>query len=83
YKSDAKPGDIQDLGAGDDTTVAFSPRNNFYYLPNQSFEVPRGYESLGKANAFPTKDGVFHEIPTKATGNDVFSARPSINDWFE
>ena len=23
------------------------------------------------------------KIPAKATGNDVFSATPSINDWFE
>jgi glycosidase len=83
YKSDAKPKDVQDLGASDDTTVGFSPKNNFYYLPNESFQVPRGYESLGRGKTFPTKDGAFSETPAKATGNDVFSASPSINDWFE
>lgn len=83
YKSDAKPNGIQDLGAADDTTVAFSPKNNFYYLPNEAFQVPRGYESLGKGATFPTKDGKFHEVPARATGNDVFNASPSVNDWFE
>ncbi|MEQ9302772.1 MAG: alpha-amylase family glycosyl hydrolase, partial [Marinoscillum sp.] len=46
------------------------------------FEVPEGYESLGP-NPFPTKDGKFAEQPAKATGNNVFSAKPSVNDWFE
>jgi glycosidase len=83
YKSDAKPEGIKDLGESDDTTVAFNPKNNFYYLPNQSFQVPRGYESLGRGATFPTKDQNFLESPAKATGNDVFDASPSINDWFE
>lgn len=83
YKSDAKPEGVKDLGESDDTTVVFSPKNNFYYLPNQSFQVPRGYESLGRGTTFPTKDQNFSESPAKATGNDVFDARPSVNDWFE
>lgn len=29
------------------------------------------------------KDGKFEEFPAKATGNNVFSATPSIHDWFE
>ena len=83
YKSDVKPAGIKDLGEEDDKTVSFSPKNNFYYLPDQSFQVPRGYESLGRNNTFPTKDGKFDETPAKATGNDVFSASPTMNDWFE
>lgn len=83
YKSDAKPAGVKDLGEDDDTSTAFSPKNNFYYLPGQSFQVPRGYESLGRNNTFPTKDGKFDETPAKATGNDQFAANPSINDWFE
>lgn len=82
YYSDAKPEGIIDFGADDDSTVAFDKDNNFYYLPNESFEVPEGYESLGP-NPFPTKDGKFVEQPAKATGNNVFSAKPSVNDWFE
>ncbi len=83
YKSDAKPADVKDLGENDDDSLSFSPKNNFYYLPGQSFQVPRGYESLGRGNSFPTKDGKFEETPAKATGNNVFDGRPKITDWFE
>ncbi len=83
YKSDAKPEGVKDLGEEDDKSVAFSAKNNFYYLPGQSFQVPPGYESLGRGGTFPTKDGKFEENPAKATGNDVFDASPRITDWFE
>jgi glycosidase len=82
YKSDAKPDGVADLGATDDQSKAFHPNNNFYYLPGQSFQVPAGYNALG-SNPFPNKDGKFAETPAKATGNDVFSATPSVSDWFE
>lgn len=83
YKSDAKPGGIKDLGEDDDTTVGFNPKNNFYYIPDKSFEVPQGYSSLGTRNTFPTKDGKFDETPAKATGNNQFDPQPKITDWFE
>jgi glycosidase len=83
YKSDSKPAGVKDLGESDDKSLAFSPKNNFYYLPGQAFQVPRGYESLGRNNTFPTKDGKFEENPAKATGNDQFDASPKITDWFE
>lgn len=82
YKSDVKPNGVKDFGESDDTKKTFSPQNNFYYMPGQPFQVPAGYESLGP-HAFPTKDGKFDENPSKATGNDVFSANPAIWDWFE
>ena len=82
YKSDAKPLGVIDLGATDDKTKAFAPNNNFYYLPGKSFVVPAGYNPLG-AGKGPREDGKFFEIPAKATGNDVFSEAPSVNDWFE
>lgn len=82
YKSDAKPAGVQDLGEGDDNTVAFKASNNFYYLPGQSFVPPAGYQSLG-ANGFPTKDKKYQENPAKVTGNDQFTNSPGINEWFE
>ncbi len=82
YKSDAKPSGVQDLGEGDDNTVAFKASNNFYYLPGQSFVPPAGYQSLG-ANGFPTKDKKYQENPAKVTGNDQFTNSPGINEWFE
>jgi len=82
YRSDAKPEGVIDLGAQDDKEKAFVPNNNFYYIPNSSFSVPNDYKSLGD-NTFPTKDGLFNEVPAKVSGNDVFNATPSIYDWFE
>ncbi len=75
YRSDARAVDApDDLGADDDTTKAFSPDNNFYYLPSEQFTTPA-----------PTADGMeaYTEFPAKASGNDCFSAAPSVNDWYE
>ncbi|MCO5945269.1 alpha-amylase family glycosyl hydrolase [Mucilaginibacter sp. RT5R15] len=83
YGSDVKPAGVRDFGQDDDTTQAFSAKNDFYYMPNQHLEVPGGYNPGGDEFKSPLKDGKFDEHPAKATGNDVFSASPSINDWFE
>jgi len=83
YKSDARPKGVVDLGEFDDKKVRFKPENNFYYLPGESFVVPKDYVSLGPDNSFPTKDGKFIETPAKVTGNDQFTSSPGINEWFE
>lgn len=59
-----------DLGILDDKTQAFSPRNNFYYLPGHDLHLPHGNHG-------------YVEHPAKATGNDVFSAHPGKDDWYE
>jgi len=82
YKSEAKPEGVKDLGEGDDNAVSFKPSNNYYYLPGQNFQPPARYNSLG-ANSFPNEDHKFDESPAKVTGNDQFTATPTINDWFE
>ena len=82
YYSDSKPEGTKDFGESDDRSKPFDPNNNFYYLPGQPFQVPKGYNSLGPYS-FPTKDGKFDENPAKATGNDQFTATPSVDDWFE
>ncbi|MBK5280012.1 MAG: alpha-amylase family protein [Bacteroidia bacterium] len=82
YHSDVKPEGVVDLGEEDDRTVEFKANNNFYYLPGQSFQSPKGYNPLG-ANSFQTKDGKFEETPAKVSGNDQFTASPGINEWFE
>lgn len=82
YKSEAKPEGVKDLGEGDDNAVSFKPSNNYYYLPGQNFQPPSRYNSLG-ANSFPNEDHKFDENPAKVTGNDQFTATPTINDWFE
>ncbi len=70
YSSDAKPAGLVDLGQNDDTSVAFSPGNNFYYLPGQTFVGPE-------------QGGVLHEHPAKVTGSGSITATPDINDWYE
>ena len=44
---------------------------NFYILPNQKFVAPT--DNAEK----------YYEFPAKATGNDVFSPTPSLNDWYD
>ncbi|XHR92755.1 alpha-amylase family glycosyl hydrolase [Mucilaginibacter sp. UC70_90] len=83
YASDVKPAGVRDFGEDDDRSTGFSPKNDFYYIPGQPFVVPSGYNPGGDEFKSPLKDGKFDENPAKATGNDVFSAAPSINDWFE
>jgi len=82
YQSDQKPDSVIDLGSADDTSQSFSPTNNFYYIPDQSFQVPTDYLPLGEYD-FPTKNGRFDEFPAKATGNDQFTETPTKDDWFE
>jgi glycosidase len=82
YFSDVKPEGVANFGENDDLNKAFDPSNNFYYMVGESFQVPAEYNSLGD-NTHATKDGKFDESPAKATGNDVFSSTPSVNDWFE
>ncbi|WP_084443733.1 alpha-amylase family glycosyl hydrolase [Hymenobacter roseosalivarius] len=82
YTSDAKPAGVVDLGQKDDKTKAFAPQNNFYYLPGKTLVVPKANNPLGAALG-PKEDKKFNETPAKATGNDVFSAEPKIDDWFE
>jgi glycosidase len=83
YASDTKSAAVRDFGQDDDKTKAFDAKNDFYYIPGQAFVVPAGYNPGGDEFVSPLKDGRFDEDPAKATGNDMFSATPSINDWFE
>ncbi len=83
YQSDAKPAGVIDIGQQDDTSKAFSPQNDFYYLPGKKFWVPGDVNPGGDEFKSDLKDGDFIEFPAKATGNDVFFEAPSINDWYE
>ncbi|PWD97779.1 alpha-amylase family protein [Marinilabilia rubra] len=73
YVSDSKPEGVKDFGAADDPSLDFSPKNNFYYIPDESFVSP-----------VQTEDGYpWEEFPARVTGNDCFKATPSITDWYE
>ncbi|MEG2164570.1 MAG: alpha-amylase family protein [Bacteroidales bacterium] len=74
YNSDSAPQGVLSLGSNDNELLSFSPQNNFYYLPDTEF-----------APSFYIGDGEEHyiEYPAKVTGNNCFSASPSVNDWYE
>lgn len=74
YHSDAKPKRVKDFGENDNTDVSFDPDNNFYYIPNQQLDLQ-----------FPVLQGeeAYKEFPAKVTGNDCFTNKPTINDWYE
>ncbi|MBW6478560.1 MAG: alpha-amylase family protein [Bacteroidales bacterium] len=81
YHSDSKPGGVDDLGEKDDKEKAFSPTNNFYYLPGEELVLPEQLKQLPYVTASGREP--YHEFPAKATGNDRFTARPDITDWYE
>lgn len=66
---------IEDLGATDNTSVHFSPKNNFYYFPGERLHTDF---DLQQGEAWP-----YVEEPARATGNDVFGAYANHNDWYE
>ena len=70
YHSDAKPKNVVDLGEKDDTTLFFSSKNNFYYLPGTTLGGEVDWQD-------------YTESPARATGNNRFDAYPSRNDWYE
>ncbi len=74
YHSDAAPDGIEDFGSRDDKGMFFSPSNNYYYIPNQKFSPSFSLKESGEE---------YIEFPSKATGNDCFTAFCGITDWYE
>ncbi len=74
YNSDARLPYIDDLGQHDNTSVAFDPNNNFYYMPGQPLDIYFGAQ---------TEDFEYSEFPAKATGNNRFDPHPNKDDWYE
>ncbi len=75
YRSVTKPAHVDEFGEKDDTSLAFAPYNNFYYLPGQPLDLQ-----------FLKDKGIeihYTENPAKATGNDCFTNRPSEYDWYD
>ena len=70
YKSLCKPAGVEDLGEKDNPDWAFSPLNNFYYIPGERFTLDKDLQG-------------YEEFPAKVTGNDCFTSHPGLNDWYE
>jgi len=82
YKSLMKPAGVKDFGEGDDVHLAFSAANDYYYVPGKDFVVPRP-KSDQQTPLSPLQQRQYVELPAKATGNNVFSEHPSVDDWYE
>lgn len=75
YKSQNLPNGLEDFATNDDTSCNFLPSNNFYYLSGKDLDL-----TTIDSNNHPKK---YKESPAKATGNDSFTNKPSIYDWYE
>lgn len=85
YEGKTTPAGKEPFGASDDYKVAYKRDNNFYYIPDEAFKVPRwkdGYLPLG-GEKHTLADGSFEENPAKWTGNGSRLAQPGMNDWYE
>ena len=93
YKSLCKPMYVEDFGVNDNRNVAFAKDNNFYYCPDQEFVIPTANSQQPTASTVTELVEVpwlrqaqppqYQEFPAKASGNDVFSPYPSVNDWYD
>jgi glycosidase len=70
YHSVSSPDNAHDLGADDWSDWGFRKDNNFYYCVNEEFRPQ--FDAKG-----------YTEFPARVTGNDCFSASPTVNDWYE
>ncbi len=82
YHSLAKPAGVADFGANDDQQQAFSPANDYYYIPGKAF-IPPAPKSGQQTPLSGLMQQQYTEMPARATGNNVFSEKPSIDDWYE
>ncbi|WP_117232403.1 alpha-amylase family protein [Vibrio maerlii] len=85
YEGLNNPEGVRDFGADDDTNVEYHRDNNFYYIPNQGFElpsIPDQFSPLG-GEGHPDMATPFQEYPAKWTGNGSRLAKPDFDDWYE
>lgn len=85
YEGLNNPEGICDFGDQDDTTIEYHRNNNFYYIPNSSFELPDidpAFLPLG-GEQHPALRSPFLETPAKWTGNGSRLSKPNFDDWYE
>ena len=90
YKSLNKPYDVEEFGEYDNKDLTFAKDNNFYYCPDLELVVPSQQTIASTVTELvevpwlrQAQPPQFQEFPAKASGNDVFSPRPSVNDWYD
>ncbi|MGF1687088.1 alpha-amylase [Photobacterium japonica] len=85
YQGLSNPEGVEDFGARDNTAVEYHRDNNFYYIPDQAFQLPdaeNGYQPLG-GDAHADLATPYQEFPAKWTGNGSRLAKPIFDDWYE
>lgn len=85
YEGLNNPQGVSDFGAHDDTTLEYHRNNNFYYIPNSTFELPNiesDFTPLGGEQHL-SLNSPFIEMPAKWTGNGSRLAKPNFDDWYE
>ena len=85
YEGLNNPQGVSDFGAHDDTTLEYHRDNNFYYIPNSTFELPNiepDFTPLGGEQHLAL-NSPFIEVPAKWTGNGSRLAKPNFDDWYE
>ncbi|MCG9552635.1 alpha-amylase [Vibrio sp. Isolate31] len=85
YKGLNNPDGVSDFGDHDDTTLEYHRDNNFYYIPNSTFELPNiepDFTPLGGEQHLALHSP-FIEMPAKWTGNGSRLAKPNFDDWYE
>ncbi|MEZ9178191.1 alpha-amylase family protein [Vibrio kanaloae] len=85
YEGLNNPEGICDFGDQDDTTIEYHRNNNFYYIPNSSFELPDidpAFLPLG-GEQHPALSSPYLETPAKWTGNGSRLSKPNFDDWYE
>lgn len=85
YRGLNNPAGVDDFGANDDSSVEYARENNFYYIPQQPFELPDIPTSLLPLGGekHPDLATPYHEYPAKWTGNGSRLAKPNVDDWYE
>jgi glycosidase len=72
-----------DFGVFDQTGVAFSAENDFYYLPGEELKLPGELYKKAASTEYRKDPLPYREFPARVTGNDCFSSSPGIGDWYE
>ncbi|WP_122053375.1 alpha-amylase family protein [Vibrio sp. Evd11] len=85
YEGLNNPEGISDFGDQDKVDIEYHRNNNFYYIPNTSFELPEidpAFVPLG-GEQHSALTSPFLEAPAKWTGNGSRLSKPSFDDWYE
>ncbi|MEZ8856175.1 MULTISPECIES: alpha-amylase family protein [Vibrio] len=85
YQGLNNPEGVRDFADQDDTTVEYHRNNNFYYIPDSTFELPEiepAFIPLG-GEQHPNLASPFLESPAKWTGNGSRLSKPNFDDWYE